>query len=154
MWSRSAAGFSTSPREQPFANFFFGGFGNNYVDHLDEQRYREWYSFPGLPLNSVGGRNFAKSSVEWNLPPWRFRRAGIPAFYAAWARPAFFAGVLSTDMDDKDFRRVVTNLGGQCDVRFGTLSALELTLSFGAAVAVERDQPSRHEIMVSLKILR
>jgi hypothetical protein len=154
VWSRSAAGFSTSPREQPFANFFFGGFGNNYVDHLDEQRYREWYSFPGLPLNSVGGRNFAKSSVEWNLPPWRFRRAGIPAFYAAWARPAFFAGVLSTDMDDKDFRRVVTNLGGQCDVRFGTLSALELTLSFGAAVAVERDQPSRHEIMVSLKILR
>ena len=25
---------------EPFANFFFGGFGNNYVDHGDEKRYR------------------------------------------------------------------------------------------------------------------
>ena len=32
---------------EPFANFFFGGFGNNYVDHGDEKRYREYYSLPG-----------------------------------------------------------------------------------------------------------
>ena len=92
--------------------------------------------------------------LEWNLPPWRFRRAGIPAFYATWARPAVFTSVLSTNLDADVGRRVVTNVGGQCDVRFGTLSALELTLSFGGAVAFETDHQPRQELMVSLKILK
>src|SRR5207247_8400677 len=30
VWSRSAGGFSPSDRALPFANFFFGGFGNNW----------------------------------------------------------------------------------------------------------------------------
>jgi hypothetical protein len=154
IWSRSAAGFSPRPRDLPFANFYFGGFGNNWVDHQDEKRYREWYSFPGVDLNEIGGRNFLKSSVEWNLPPWRFRRAGIPAFYATWARPAIFAGVLGANVDSRRARRVAANAGGQVDFRFGTLSALELTLSIGGAVAFERDRPARHEAMISLKILK
>jgi hypothetical protein len=124
------------------------------VDHLDEKRYREWYSFPGASLNEIGGRNFVKSSLEWNLPPWRFRRVGTPAFYAAWARPAVFLSGLATNMDQAASRRRVTNAGGQIDVRFGALSALELTLSAGAAVAFEPGRPPRRETMISLKILR
>jgi hypothetical protein len=154
VWSRSTAGFSPRSADLPFANFYFGGFGNNWVDHLEEQRYREWYSFPGIPLDDAGGRNFARSMLEWNLPPWRFQRAGIPAFYATWARPAVFASVLSTNMDAAVGRRVVGNAGAQCDVRFGTLSALDLTLSFGGAVAFEQGRPARPEAMISLKILR
>ena len=154
IWSRSAAGFSPGDRDLPFANFFFGGFGNNWVDHGDEKRYREWYSFPGAELNEIGGRNFIKSGLEWNAPPWRFRRVGIPGFYATWARPAVFVTALSTNLDAPEARRVVTNTGGQIDFRFGALSALDLTLSIGGAVAVERGQAPRREAMVSLKILR
>ena len=51
-------------------------------------------------------------------------------------------------------RRVVTDVGGQIDFRFGALSALDVTLSLGAAVAFERGAPPRHETMISLKILR
>jgi hypothetical protein len=36
-----------------FANFYFGAFGNNYVDHKDEQRYREYQSLPGLEINEA-----------------------------------------------------------------------------------------------------
>jgi hypothetical protein len=154
VWLRSAAGFSPTDRTVPFANFFFGGFGNNWVDRLDEKRYREWYSFPGAELNEIGGRNFVKSAVEWNLPPWRFRRVGIPGFYAAWARPALFLSALATNLDAADVRRNVTNAGGQIDFRFGALSVLDLTLSVGGAVAFERGHAPRHEAMVSLKILR
>ena len=154
IWSRSAAGFSPGDRDLPFANFFFGGFGNNWVDHGDEKRYREWYSFPGAELNEIGGRNFIKSGLEWNAPPWRFRRVGIPGFYATWARPAVFVTALSTNLDAPEARRVITNAGGQIDFRFGALSALDLTLSIGGAVAVERGQAPRREAMVSLKILR
>ena len=85
--------------DEPFANFFFGGFGNNWVDHLDEKRYREVQSFPGADLNEIGGRNFVKGTLELNLPPWRFRRAGTPGFHATWARPAIFVGALATNLD-------------------------------------------------------
>ena len=154
IWSRSAAGLSPQPAENPFANFYFGGFGNNWIDHLDEKRYREYYSLPGAELNGIGGRNFLKTGVEWNAPPVRFRRVGIPAFYATWARPAVFAHTLATNVDAADRRRLVSDVGGQIDVRFGALSALELTASFGAAVAFERGVDRRRELFASLKILR
>jgi hypothetical protein len=154
IWSRSAAGFSPSDRDLPFANFYFGGFGNNWVDRADEKRYREWYSLPGARLNEIGGRNFVKSTLEWNAPPWRFRRAGIPGFYATWARPAVFVTGLATNVDAPHARRIVSDAGGQIDFRFGALSALDVTLSVGGAVAVERGQAARREAMISLKILR
>jgi hypothetical protein len=154
VWVRSAAGFSPRDRNQPFANFFFGGFGNNYVDHRDEKRYRQFESFPGAELNEIGGRNFAKATAEWNLPPWRFRRAGTPALFATWARPALFVTGLMTNLDDTAVRRSAASIGGQIDIRWSLLSALDLTLSFGGAVAVEDGHSPRREAMVSLKILR
>ena len=81
-------------REIPFANFYFGAFGNNWVDHRDEKQYREVYSFPGASLDEIAGRTFVKSMLEWNLPPVRFPRVGKPGFYASWARPALFVGGL------------------------------------------------------------
>jgi hypothetical protein len=58
VWFRNAAGVSPQNRDEPFANFYFGGFGNNYVDHKDEQRYREYVAMPGVEINEIGGRNF------------------------------------------------------------------------------------------------
>jgi hypothetical protein len=154
VWLRSSAGYSPREREEPFANFFFGGFGNNYVDHREEKRYREWYSFPGLELNEVGGTSYVKSMLEWNLPPLRFRRVGTPGFYVTWARPALFAGTLVTDLDDAGLRRVVTDVGSQLDFRFHVLSKFDMTLSVGHAVAFEDGARRRHETMVSLRVLK
>ncbi len=154
IWLRTAAGYSPTTRDDPFANFYFGGFGNNWVDHRDEKRYRAVYSFPGAALNDIAGRTFLKSVVEWNLPPVRFRRAGKPGFYASWARPSIFVGGLATNVDARDVRRVVTDAGAQIDFRFGLLSTLELTVSAGAAVAFEDGDAPRKEAMLSVKILK
>jgi hypothetical protein len=154
VWFRQSAGFSPLERDQPFANFFFGGFGNNYVDHGDEKRYREYYSFAGAELNEVSGRNFVKSTVEWNLPPWRFARLGTPGFYATWLRPAIFVTGLATNLDDPSVRRALGNVGAQADVRISALSTLDMTLSFGGAIAFEDGYAPRRELMVSLKVLR
>ena len=154
IWVRNAAGASPQNRDEPFANFYFGAFGNNYVDRGDEKRYREYYAFPGAPLNGISGRNFGKSTIEWNLPPLRFRRAGTPGFYATWMRPALFAGGLVTNLDASDVRRVAGDVGGQLDFRLTVLSNLDMTLSAGAATVVERGGASRRELMVSLKVLR
>jgi hypothetical protein len=92
--------------------------------------------------------------LEWNLPPLRFRGAGTPSFYLTWLRPALFSSVLVTNADDGALRRTIANAGGQVDLRLGMLSRLELTLSAGYAAAFEDGQPTRHEGMLSLKILR
>ena len=138
IWIRSAAGFSPQDASEPFANFYFGGFGNNYVDHGAEKRYREYYALPGAELNEIGGRNFAKSTVEWNLPPLHFARAGTPGFYLTWMRPAVFASGLVTNLDSPAFAALSSNVGGQLDFRLNMLSTLDLTLSVGGAVAFER----------------
>jgi len=154
VWLRNAAGLSSGDRDDPFANFYFGGFGNNWVDRGDEKRYREYYALPGAEINEIGGRNFAKSTLEWNLPPVRFREVGKPGFYLTWARPALFSTVLATDLDNGVFRRVLWNAGAQVDFRIVALSVLDVTVSAGYAVAVEDGYKPRHEGMISLKILR
>jgi len=154
VWVRNAAGFSPRDAALPFANFYFGGFGNNWVDYRDEKRYREWYSLPGAELNEIAGANFIKSTAEWNLPPWRFQRFGRPGLYAAWLRPALFVGGLATNLSRPDLRHVVTDTGGQIDMRIGALSVLELTASVGGGIAFETGHAPRRELMFSLKVLR
>ena len=154
IWLRSAAGFSPQNRDEPFANFYFGGFGNNYVDHGDTKRYREYYSFPGAALNEIGGRNFARTMLEWNLPPIRFKRIGTPGAYLSWLRPALFASGLMTNMDSAPDRHTAMSYGGQLDLRFTVLSALDMTLSFGAAMRTETGVPNRSEAMASLTVLK
>jgi hypothetical protein len=154
IWLRSAGGFSPSSASEPFANFFFGAFGNNYVDHADEKRYRQYYAFPGVDLNAIGGRNFVKSTLELNLPPRRFSRVGTPGFYVTWLRPAVFVGGLMTNLDASSARRSAADIGGQLDLRVTMLSELDMTLSIGGAVAFDRDSAPRREAMISLKLLR
>jgi hypothetical protein len=154
IWVRTAAGFSPQDPDEPFANFFFGGFGNNYVDHKDEQRYREYASLPGAEINEIGGRNFVKSIVEWTVPPLRFSRAGTPGFYLTWMRPSVFVSGLVANLDASAARRTVTNAGAQLDFRLSALSTLDLTLSVGGAVAFEDGARPRREAMISLKVLR
>ncbi len=154
VWLRNAVGLSPGARDQPFANFFFGGFGNNWIDRGNEKRYRAYYAFPGADLNELGGRNFVRSTLEWNLPPLRFRRAGSPGFYLTWMRPAVFTGALVTNLEHEASRRVATNVGGQLDFQLTTLSTLDMMLSVGGAVAFEDGFAPRREVMVSFKILR
>jgi hypothetical protein len=153
IWVRSAAGLSPQDPINPFSNFYFGGFGNNYIDSRDEKQYRGFYAFPGIDLNAVGGRNFVKSILEWNAPPLRFRRAGTPGFYVSWMRPAVFVGGLATNIDAASIRRTTTDAGVQLDFRLTVLSNLDMTLSLGAAVAVDGNRAHR-EGMVSLRVLR
>ncbi len=153
LWLRTAAGYSPGDRQQPFANFFFGGFGNNYVDYQEPKRYREMLSFPGVAIDDVGGTNFGKAMLDLNLPPWRFRHLGVLDFYATWARLSLFSTALVTNADLASERRELINAGAQTDVKLSLLIQQPLTLSIGYAIAKERFRRVRHEFMVSLKIL-
>ncbi len=153
IWVRNYAGYSPNRREEPLANFFFGGFGNNWVDNRTEKRYRESYSFPGVELNALGGARYVRTLAEWTLPPVRFRHVGGPFLYVTWARPALFASGIITNPDDAATRMRAVDFGGQLDIRMVALSHLNMTLSFGYAWAAEWRQRLTHEFMASLKVL-
>ena len=147
IWLRTAAGKSFGDRQNPFANFFFGAFGNNWVDYQDAHRYREYYAFPGLDLDEVGGTGFGKATLEWTLPPHRFRRLGVPSFYANWTRLALFSSLLRTGGQN------VRDIGAQVDLSLVLFSNLDSMLSLGYAKAAYRGR-NANEVMVSLKLLR
>ncbi len=153
LWWRASAGHGFGDRNEPFANFYFGAFGNNWVDHENIHRYREAESFPGISLNEAGGVTFGKFGVEWDLPPLRFRRAGLPAVYCTWARLALFSSVLVTDPEFADQRRTLGDVGAQADFQLVIGSSLNTTLSLGVAAAAERAGHPVRELMFSIKIL-
>jgi hypothetical protein len=154
LWFRASAGAALAgDRDEPFANFFFGGFGNNWVDYRDIRQFRATESFPGLEINEVGGTTYGRAQLEWMLPPLRFRRVGIPSFYLRWAGLSLFATGLITNVDEAAVRRTIGSAGAQIDVRLVTLSHLNSTLSIGFAMAGERGQPVTTAWMFSFKIM-
>ncbi len=153
IWLRGAAGYSRGNRDDSFASFYFGSFGNNYVDHQEVKRYRDYGSFPGVDFDEIAGTNFTKLMAEWTLPPLRFRRVGFQKLYCTYARTALFGTGIITNLDDSAFEHKVGNVGGQVDFRLVIFSALESTLSFGYAAAKEEGRDVSTEFMISLKIL-
>ena len=153
LWSRSAVGVTSGKSGDPVASFYFGGFGNNYVDNGTVKRYREFGAMPGFELDDVAGRKFVKQTLEWTLPPMIFESVGTPDFHLTWARPALFTSALWADARGSTGQRKVANLGGQVDFRFSTLHWYEMMLSLGYARGFERSRPARNEWMLSLKVL-
>lgn len=153
LWLRSSVGYSPGDPADPFANFYFGGFGNNRVDYQDPRRYREYGSFPGVELDEIAGTNFAKSLLDWNLPPIRFRRVGKPSFYATGLRTSLFGGGIVTNLDRAPDRVTAGTIGVQSDLRLTLLVQEPLTLSWGYARAFGTHRRASDEWMVSLKLL-
>jgi hypothetical protein len=152
-WLRASAGKSLGNFNSPFSDFYFGAFGNNYVDHLSIDRFREYYSFPGVGIDALGGRSFGKLLGEYNLPPIRFRELGTTWLYVNWARLTFFSSGLVTDFTSVGSRDYFANVGTQLDLRLVLFTYLNSTLSSGYAAAVDRNGHISTEYMVSLKIL-
>lgn len=153
LWLRASAGYSPRDPNDPFSNFYFGGFGNNRIDYQLVQRYREYYSFPGIGLNEAGGATFSKLLAELNLPPLRFRRAGVLNAYCTWMRLTLFSAGLVTGLDDREPRSEYLDGGAQADFKFVLFSNLESTISLGYAAAWRRAQRMEREFMISLKLL-
>lgn len=153
IWLYNAAGIAGSDRDNPLGNWYFGAFGNNYVDEREVKRYREYYSFPGFEIDELSGQDFAKTVVEWNLPPIRFANVGLPSVFLSSARPALFAGALLTDIGDSDYRENYYNLGAQVDFSFTIAHRHPMILSVGYARGFIGSNGYDNELMLSLKIL-
>ncbi|HET7041101.1 MAG TPA: hypothetical protein VFI13_03745, partial [Gemmatimonadales bacterium] len=154
LWFRAAGGSALGgDKADPFARYYFGGFGNNWVDDREIKQFRQVESFPGVDINALSASNYARAQVEWTSPPLRFRQVGIPSAYLRWASFSLVATGLSTDLDDPATRHTFGSLGAQTDFRLVTLSHLDSTLSFGFAVAQGDGLPRHSQWMVSFKLM-
>jgi WD40-like Beta Propeller Repeat len=153
IWFRSSAGKGFGDSNSPFTNFFFGGFGNNWVDHGSISRYRDYYSFPGVKLDQIPATSFTKLLGEWDLPPVRFRRVGSTVLYVNWARLALFSSGLVTNLGQSGNRQEFGNLGAQMDFRTVFFTYFQSTFSTGYALARDNHGNVTSEYLVSLKLL-
>ena len=153
VWLGAAAGWAHGDLGDPFANFYFGAFGNNWIDYKAEKRFRTVQSFPGYEIDELKGQSFGKALVEWSLPPLLISHLGTTALYATWVRASVFSAALATDLDDRSRREYWRNVGVQLDLRLVALSHHQVTLSLGTAVAAGGGRKSSREVMASLKIL-
>ena len=151
LWVRSSAGKAFGDVNDPFANFYFGAFGNNWIDKGDFSRYRQYYSFPGMKIDQIGASSFAKSMAEWDVPPLHFRDLGSTKLYCNWARLALFTGALGAN-PVSDQRSGYVDGGGQIDFRLVWFSQVKSTLSTGFAAAHDDTGHTGTEFMFSLKI--
>jgi hypothetical protein len=152
IWFYNSAGIADGKRLNTLTNYYFGGFGNNYVDDGEIKRYREYYSMPGFEIDAISARDFLKTVAEWNIPPIRFRSMGTPGFFLSWIRPAVFVSTLWTDPRDS-FDRTFISAGMQLDLRFTVGHRHSMTLSAGYAAGFRKGEKLDDEIMFSLKIL-
>jgi hypothetical protein len=153
IWLYNAAGLADGERETSLANWYFGGFGNNYVDDGEVKRYREYFSFPGFEIDEIGGQDFFKSVLEWNLPPLTFEEVGTPSVYLSWLRASLFAGGLATEIGDSQYEETYATVGAQVDLHFTIVHRLSMTLSLGYAQGYLDGAKLDDEVMLSLKIL-
>jgi hypothetical protein len=159
LWLRTAAGFSNGASRDPLSSYYFGGFGNNYVDKGTIKRFEDYDSLPGFGIDAIGGQRFERVMLEANLPPVVFEAAGVPGFFANWMRTSVFAAALAATNHDlpetmtSGTAHTHVSLGAQSDLHFSVLHWSELTLSVGYALGFEDSRRVGDEFMISLKIL-
>ena len=153
IWLRTAGGVANGDRNNTVANFYFGGFGNNYVDDKSIKRYREFGSFPGFAIDEISALKFVRELVEFNAPPHVFESAGAPGLYLQWLRPSLFVAGLWSDPGNQALRNGYASAGGQADLHFSILHRYDMTLSVGYAVGYTGRERTGSEWMVSLKIM-
>jgi hypothetical protein len=152
VWLYTSVGAASGDRNQPYGNFYFGGFGNNWVDDKPYRRYHATAGFPGVEIDEISGHNYAKALVELNLPPLVFKHLGSPWLFANWASLAVFAGGIATDVDKTALRQDYADVGAQLDFRLVGLSLHQFTVSFGYAKAFLPGGKRSDEFMGSLQI--
>jgi hypothetical protein len=155
LWLYSSTGIAFGTEANVLDDYYFGSFGNNYVDKGEVKRYRNYDSFPGFKIDEIGTKSFLKSTLEWNLPPIRFEEIGTPAYYLGSIRTALFGGAMWADpTSSSGNEHVLEDAGIQLDLNFTVDVNLPMTFSVGYAHGFgDSAFHGREEILASLKIL-
>ncbi len=151
LWFRTSLGQSFGDSDKSNSYFYFGGFGNNFVDYRSIQQYREMSSFPGVEIDEFAALNYGKLTTEINFKPIRFRKFGLLGFYSTYARFSVFGMGLFANLANDLPQQNYYNSGIQLDLELVLFSLLKSTLSLGYSRAYTPGLPA-DQYMISLKL--
>jgi hypothetical protein len=151
LWFRTSLGQSLGRSDKTNSYFYFGGFGNNFLDYRSSQQYREMSSFPGMEIDAISALNYGKFSAELNLKPIRFRKLGFKGLYSTYGRVTLFGMGLFTNLANDQPQTNYYASGIQLDLEIVLFSMLKSTLSLGYSRAYG-EMPSKDQFMISLKL--
>jgi hypothetical protein len=151
LWFRTSAGQSFGESDKTNSYFYFGGFGNNFVDYRAAQQYRDMSSFPGVEIDEISALNYGKLTTEIDFKPIRFRKLGLLGFYSTYARFSLFGMGLFTNFANDQVQQNFFATGIQLDMELVLFTLLKSTLSFGFSRAYGPMLPN-DQFMVSLKL--
>lgn len=156
-WIRSAVGQNFGDRNAIFGNEYFGGFGNNWVDYREANRYRNTTSFAGLQIDEVEAHSFAKVMGELSLRPIHFNDFGTVNLYPTYSQINLFASGLAANPWGGNLTRHA-NVGVQLNTEMVLFKFLKTTWSVGYAHAFNFDpvsgqNKSGNDWLISLKLL-
>ena len=145
-----AAGYLHTQQDLAFGKFYFGGFGNQYLENKEVKQYRHAFRFPGVPIYSLVSERFTKVMVEHNLPPLRFGNARLGQHFLSHIDASWFSQGLIVKSNRKN---MWVNLGAQVNFVFMHWFNLESTFSAGIAKAWNRSG-STWDWFISFKLLK
>jgi len=152
-WIRNSIGQAFGDRTSSLANFYFGGFRNNYLDWQPSEHYRKTLAFPGVRIDSIPAYNYVKTMGELNLKPLRLRDVGFAWLYPTYVKASVFGTHLMTNFGRPQELSHIFNAGAQVDIQLVLFTYLKTTWSAGYARCFGQDGPGANGWMFSLKLL-
>lgn len=157
VWLRGAVGQNFGDPDSIFGNDYFGGFGNNWVDYREANRYRSVTTFAGAQIDAIEAHSFAKLMAELSLKPIRYNDFGFINLYPTYSQFNLFASGLLTDPWG------AAGIGRECipyynaGIQFNTelvlFKFLKTTWSVGYARVFHQDGSSEGDWLLSVKLL-
>jgi hypothetical protein len=129
--------------------FYFGGFGNRYIDNEPQFKYREIESLAGLSYRKYIAKNFIKFGLENLFPPLDIGIA-IGDQYLSKMSLSVFSQFLYAQ-NEKESENYM-NTGMQINFHMNNFYVLESTLSLGYAHAWDESDNEFDEFFISLKL--
>jgi len=145
-----SAGVRHTEKRLAQGKFYFGGFGNRYLENEPVEQYRKVFRFPGVQIYDLVADRFGKITLENKLPPLRFGDAYLGHHSLTHIDATLFSQGLAID---RNWRGIWLDAGTQINLHLKHWFNLESTISFGVAKAWNRYQSS-WEWFVSFKPFR
>ena len=145
-----AAGYHYDNKSLRQARFYFGGFGNRYVENENVKQYRKVFRFPGIPIYSLDAERFIKIMFENNFPPIRFVNISFSQHFINHFDASLYSQALILK---SDLAKKWIDIGVQGNVVFKHWFNLESTFSAGIAKAWW-DNGEDWQWFLSIKLLK
>ncbi|RMF60325.1 MAG: hypothetical protein D6748_04335 [Calditrichaeota bacterium] len=145
-----SAGYRHTKDHLSIGKFYFGGFGNRYLEKEKVKQYRKVFRLPGIPIYSLAGKRFLKGMIEHTLPPLRFGNAYLGHHHLNHIDVSWYSqGLWIASNQDQ----LWIDVGAQVNLVFKHWYNLESTVSAGIANTWS-ESGSNRAWFISLKLLK